>query len=230
MHLARFAALSAAHTLASRFVRAIAISRAPSLHGHCSASSLLWAPPTPSRLPPTSRCRRLYGFPAPPLSRRDEEGLSSCLACPGHRAVALTPPEWPAASVSLRRSMLSSPYGSELDLWCFRLSRPNLRLLSLRPDDLLTIQEMALSIGFRNSVSLLSAIQATRLLTFASVGLSPTEHSSLSWTHSRTVSFPQYGFKAGLSDGAFPSTASSSRRAVCLRPSCTSLSSVVSSL
>jgi hypothetical protein len=47
---------------------------------------------------------------------------------------------------------------------------------------------------------------------------------------SRTVSFPQYGFKAGLSDGAFPSTASSSRRAVCLRPSCTSLSSVVSSL
>jgi hypothetical protein len=126
--------------------------------------------------------------------------------------------------------MLSSPYGSELDLWCFRLSRPNLRLLSLRPDDLLTIQEMALSIGFRHSVSLLSAIQATRLLTFASVGLSPTEHSSLSWTHSRTVSFPQYGFKAGLSDGAFPSTASSSRRAVCLRPSCTSLSSVVSSL
>src|SRR5271167_1370468 len=46
---------------------------------------------------------------------------------------------------------------------------------------------------------------------------------------SRTVSFPQYGFKAGLSDGAFPSTASSSRRAVCLRPSCTSLFSVVSS-
>ena len=100
--------------------------------------------------------------------------------------------------------MLSSPYGSELDLWCFRLSRPNLRLLSLRPDDLLTIQEMALSIGFRNSVSLLSAIQATRLLTFASVGLSPTEHSSLSWTHFRKAGFPRYGFKAGISGGAFP--------------------------
>jgi hypothetical protein len=174
------------------------------LHGRCSASSLLWTPPTPSRLPPTSRCRRLYGFPAPPLSRRDEEGLSSCLACPCHRAVALTPPEWVAASVSLRRSMLSSLYGSELDLWCFRLSRPNLRLLSLRPDDLLTIRKMALSIGFRNSVSLLFAIQATRLLTFASVGLSPTEHSSLSWTHFRKAGFPRYGFKAGISGGAFP--------------------------
>src|SRR5450755_1783292 len=44
---------------------------------------------------------------------------------------------------------------------------------------------MALSIGFRNSVSFLSAIQATGLLTFAPVGLSPTEHASLRWTHPR---------------------------------------------
>ena len=36
---------------------------------------------------------------------------------------------------------------------------------------------MALSIGFGNSISLLPAIQATRLLTFASVGLPPTEHT-----------------------------------------------------
>jgi hypothetical protein len=40
---------------------------------------------------------------------------------------------------------------------------------------------------------------------------------------SRTAGFPQYGFKADISDGAFPSTTSSSRRAVCSRPSCTSL-------
>ena len=33
----------------------------------------------------------------------------------------------------------------------------------------------------------------------------------------RTASFPQYGFKAGLSDGAFPHQPT---RAVCLRPSC----------
>ena len=69
--------------------------------------------------------------------------------------------------------MLFSLYGKELNLWGFRFSRPNLRALSLRPDDLLTILKMALSIGFGNSVSLLPAIQATRLLTFASVGLSP---------------------------------------------------------
>jgi hypothetical protein len=41
---------------------------------------------------------RLPGFAgytaylAPTISRRDEEGFSSCLACPYHRAVASTPP------------------------------------------------------------------------------------------------------------------------------------------
>ena len=34
----------------------------------------------------------------------------------------------------------------------------------------------------------------------------------------RTVGFPQSGWKAGISDGAFPSTANSSRRAVCHPP------------
>jgi hypothetical protein len=65
---------------------------------------------------------------------------------------------------------------------------------------------MALSIGIRNSISLLSAIQATRLLTFTLVGLSPTEHTSsfFSWTRFRTAGFPHYGFKVGLSEGAFP--------------------------
>jgi hypothetical protein len=63
---------------------------------------------------------------------------------------------------------------------------------------------MALSIGFGNSVSLLPAIQATRLLTFALVGLSPTEHTCFSWSRFRTAGFPQYGFKAGVSDKAFP--------------------------
>ena len=48
------------------------------------------------------------------------------------------------------------------------------------------ILKMMPSIGFRNLVSLLPAIQATRLLTLASVGLFPTEHASLCWTHNRT--------------------------------------------
>jgi len=31
-------------------------------------------------------------YPAPAISRWDEEGCSSCSACPCHRAVASTPP------------------------------------------------------------------------------------------------------------------------------------------
>src|SRR5271170_4228840 len=60
-----------------------------------------------------------------------------------------------------------------------------MRLLSLRPDDSRTTPRVALSIGFKNSVSFLLAIQATRLLTLTSVGLNcpPTEHASLRWTH-----------------------------------------------
>jgi hypothetical protein len=49
---------------------------------------------------------------------------------------------------------------------------------------------MALSIGFRSSVSFPSAIQATELLTFAPVGLSPTEHASFSWTHPDLLFYP----------------------------------------
>src|SRR6516225_9674042 len=43
------------------------------------------------------------------------------------------------------------------------VSRPFLRLLSLRPDDSLTTRRMVLSIGFQDSVSFLPAIQATGL-------------------------------------------------------------------
>jgi hypothetical protein len=85
--------------LPSHLVRAIANSRTPSLHGHYPASSLLRVPPPPSHLPPISRVLRLYGFPAPPISQRGEEGFSSCLARSCHRAAAITPPEWLAASV-----------------------------------------------------------------------------------------------------------------------------------
>ena len=39
----------------------------------------------------------------------------------------------------------------------------------------------------------------------------------------RKAGFPRYGFKAGISDGAFLSTTWCSRRAVCIHPSCTPL-------
>ena len=79
--------------------------------------TLLLAPPPPSRRPPTSRLHRLYGFPAPRISPRDEEGFSSCLRRPCHRAVANAPPEHLAASVSLRRSILPSPPNRGFGLW-----------------------------------------------------------------------------------------------------------------
>src|SRR6201982_2153822 len=45
---------------------------------------------------------------APAISRRDEEGFSSCSACPCHRAVASTPPRGTAVSVSGRLLMRPS--------------------------------------------------------------------------------------------------------------------------
>src|ERR1700687_6042372 len=65
-------------------------SRAPSLHGRYPASTLLRTHPSPSRLRSTSRLSRLYDRPCSAISRRDEEGFSSCSACPRHRAVAST--------------------------------------------------------------------------------------------------------------------------------------------
>jgi hypothetical protein len=47
--------------------------------------------------------------------------------------------------------------------------------------------------GSRYLVSLLPAIQATELLILTLAGLTPTEHTSLSWTHNRTSGFPRYG-------------------------------------
>ena len=54
---------------------------------------------------------------------------------------------------------------------------------------LASIPKLLLSMGFRESVSLLPAIQATRLLTPPLAGLSPAEHASLCWTHNRTCGF-----------------------------------------
>ena len=56
-------------------------------------------PPSPERRPAVAP-DRFPGwagytiYPAPVISPRDEEGFSSCSACPCHRAVASTPPRW----------------------------------------------------------------------------------------------------------------------------------------
>jgi hypothetical protein len=98
---------------------------------------------------------------APPLSRRDEEGFSSCSTRPGHRAVAPTPPECPAASATLRRGMRPSPSARGLGLRGVVLSGPARRSLTLRPGDSLTTLSMALSVGFRALISLRPATRVT---------------------------------------------------------------------
>ena len=66
--------------------------------------------------------------------------------------------------------------------------------LALRPGDSLAILWMALSVGFIRFVSSTDATQATRLLTLALVGLTPTVHASLRWTHSfaKTPQEPEF--------------------------------------
>ncbi len=55
--------------------------------------------------------------------------------------------------------------------------------LALRPRDSLTVPRTALSVSFTSFVSSTDVTQATGLLTFAPMGLTPTEHASLRWTH-----------------------------------------------
>ena len=55
-------------------------------------------------------------------------------------------------------------------------------LLSLRPDDLLTIPGMALSIDSMRFVSSAHATLATGVLTFTLVGLLPLNTSAFCWT------------------------------------------------
>ena len=54
-------------------------------------------------------------------------------------------------------------------------------------------ETMTVSMGFRISGSLYSAIQTTWRLTFAMPGLSPADHTSLNWTHFRTWPLDSYG-------------------------------------
>ena len=55
--------------------------------------------------------------------------------------------------------------------------------LALRPGDSLTILTMALSASFIRFVSSTGCDSSYGALTFTPVGLSPTEHTSLRWTH-----------------------------------------------
>lgn len=134
---------------------------------------------------------------SPPLSRRGEEGFSSCSMCPRHRAVAPTPPERPVASAELRRSVLPSPYGWGLGLRGFALSGPPLRSLALRPGDSPTIPRMAVSMGFRTFGFPPACHPSYGVSALPPAGLTPAEHISLFWTHNRTCEFPGRRLSSG---------------------------------
>jgi len=124
---------------------------------------------------------------APLLSRRGEEGFSSGSMCPGHRAVAPTPPEGPTASAALRWSLLPSPSGCGLGLRIFALSGPPLRSLALRPGDSPAIPKMTVSMGFRSFGFPPACHPSYGASALTPAGLTPAEHISLTWTHSRTM-------------------------------------------
>src|SRR6516162_7101261 len=63
-------------------VKELQNSRAPSLRGRYPASPLLPAPPTPSRLRPTSRGRRFYGLPGSAAFAAGRGGLLQWLDVP----------------------------------------------------------------------------------------------------------------------------------------------------
>ena len=127
---------------------------------------------------------------APLLSRRGEEGFSSGSMCPGHRAVAPTPPEGPTASAALRWSLLPSPSGCGLGLRIFALSGPPLRSLALRPGDSPAIPKMTVSMGFRSFGFPPACHPSYGASALTPAGLTPAEPISLTWTHNRTCKFP----------------------------------------
>ena len=119
---------------------------------------------------------------APPISRWGEDGFSSCSACPCHRAI----PNHPAGVLrrvsqsASRHATFAPEQGARPPDLIF--SGPPLGSLTLWPGDSLTIQKMALSIGFIRFVPPRMR-SSYRALTFALEGLTPTEHASLCWTH-----------------------------------------------
>ena len=111
-------------TPASLFVGVTPTAGSSSLHGHYAVSPLLLA--LPATLSPSFLFPGVAGYRSYLLQRflaRGEEGFSSCLMCPCHRAVANTPPKWFAVSVSLRRTMLPSSSSEDFGLWGDYFSR-----------------------------------------------------------------------------------------------------------
>ena len=196
---------------ASLVAKVITDSGAASLHRRYPASLVLPTPPPPSRLsadfPVLPVIRPTF---APPISQRGEEGFSSCLARPRHRAVATTPPECRSASASLRCVILLSSSEGGLSLPGFDVSGPPLRSLALRPGDSPTTLTVTCRWASKSQFpfSLPSKLRGSgrvnglqilgfpppchpnyRALALTPAGLSPAERASLCWTHKSLIKF-----------------------------------------
>jgi hypothetical protein len=146
-------------SFAGRFIN----SRVTSLHGNYSASQLFLTRPTPSCLRPISR----FSVIRPTLFQVFLPGARRVSPVAWYVLVLMpwlsTPPVcssalaiWPLFHVAFIPRRRIRPLG-------LLFSGPPMPSFSLRPDDSLTIPKMALSMGFRQSVSLLPAIQANGL-------------------------------------------------------------------
>src|SRR5262247_774224 len=170
--------------LPSMLSEALPNSRAPSLRGRYPASSLVRAHPSPFRRRPFSRVRRLYGLPSSADFAAGRGGLlqlppvswSPC--CRSHPAGG-APPRQPAcdAPCCLRaKSKRSASGAAHFRGYPCVHSRygPVTRSLSL---------PIALSMGFKASVSLRPAIQATGSLALTPVGLTPLDTAAFLDAH-----------------------------------------------
>jgi hypothetical protein len=162
-------------------------SRAPSLRGHYPASSLPRARPPPSRRRPLSRGNRLYGLPSSADFAAGRGGLLqlpdvSCAPCRRSHPAGGDSSRQPDCDdpCCLRAQSKRSASGIVSRGYPCVHSRYSPATRS-HPSD-------GSSIGSRALVSRRPAIQATGRLAVAPVGLPPTEHVCLFWTHtSRTI-------------------------------------------
>jgi len=139
-------------------------------------------------------CGRLPGvagytaYLASAISRRDEEGFSSCSARPCHRAVASTPPRGTAVSVSFRLVILPSPYGRRLGPRGYSFSRPQCVRCCYGPVTR-NLPSGGLVVRLRMFCFQLRRYPNYGALTSTPASLFPAEHASLHWTHNRTCRF-----------------------------------------
>ncbi len=123
----------------------------------------------------------------PILLRRFLDGTRTASPVARHVLVTVLPlrPRWSDLSrqSACETSCCLRPQTEGSASRVYFLSRPPVSSLPLRPGDSLTLPKRALSVGFTRFVSSTDATQATGFLTVTPVGLSPTEHASLDWTH-----------------------------------------------